>query len=145
MIVIDTSVFVDSLFEKNEERYKIANKFLAEIGGLIVYVPKIFLVELLSVAGRLGIRITKDEIIDLISDFEIISEDSIFEFTLEIAEKVHPRAVDSYFIATAKLTSSILISNDRKMVKNARAFGVESYYLLGEINEALNRIENLKE
>ena len=145
MIVIDTSVFVDSLFEKNEERYKIANKFLAEIGGLIVYVPKIFLVELLSVAGRLGIKITKDDIIDLISDFEIISEDSIFEFTLEIAEKIHPRAVDSYFIAIAKLTSSILISNDRKMVKNARAFGVESYYLLGEINEALNRIENLKE
>lgn len=54
MIVIDTSIFVDSLFEKNKERYRIANKFLAEIRGLIIYVPKVFLIELLLIARRLG-------------------------------------------------------------------------------------------
>ena len=58
MIVIDTSVFVDSLFEKNKERYEIANKFLAKIRGLTVY-----LIELLSVARRLGMDLTKEEVI----------------------------------------------------------------------------------
>ena len=139
MIVIDTSVFVDSLFEKNKERYEIANKFLAKIRGLTVY-----LIELLSVARRLGMDLTKEEVIDLTSDFEVIPEDSIFEIALEITEKVHPRAIDSYFIATAKLTDSILISNDRKMVNNSRAFKIESYYLIEEIDKVLNKIESLR-
>ena len=144
MIVIDTSVFVDSLFEKNKERYEIANKFLAKIRGLTVYVPRVFLIELLSVARRLGMDLTKEEVIDLTSDFEVIPEDSIFEIALEITEKVHPRAIDSYFIATAKLTDSILISNDRKMVNNSRAFKIESYYLIEEIDKVLNKIESLR-
>ena len=144
MIVIDTSVFVDSLFEKNKERYEIANKFLAKIRGLTVYVPRVFLIELLSVARRLGMDVTRDEILDLTSDFEVIPEDSIFEIALEIAEQVHPRAIDSYFIATAKLTDSILISNDRKMVNNSRAFKIESYYLIEEIDKVLNKIEDLR-
>ena len=139
MIVIDTSVFVDSLFEKNKERYEIANKFLAKIRGLTVY-----LIELLSVARRLGMDLTKEEVIDLTSDFEVIPEDSIFEIALEITEKVHPRAIDSYFIATAKLTDSILISNDRKMVNNSRAFKIESYYLIEEIDKVLSKIEDLR-
>ncbi len=139
MIVINTSVFVDSLFEKNKERYEIANKFLAKIRGLTVY-----LIELLSVARRLGMDLTKEEVIDLTSDFEVIPEDSIFEIALEITEKVHPRAIDSYFIATAKLTDSILISNDRKMVNNSRAFKIESYYLIEEIDKVLSKIESLR-
>ncbi len=114
MIVIDTSVFMDSLFERNAKRLTIANESLTEIVGKTVYVPKVFSIELLSIARRLGVGMTKGDVLDLISDFEIVSEDLIFDLALEIAERVHPRAIDSYFIATAKLTNSILVSNDRR-------------------------------
>ena len=80
MIVIDTSVVVDSLFERNAKRFTIANEFLTEIVGKTVYVPKVFSIELLSIARRLGVGMTKRDVLDLISDFEIVSEDSIFRF-----------------------------------------------------------------
>lgn len=47
-----------------------------------------------------------------------------------MALKTGSRAIDSYFIATAEMTDSILVSNDRVMVNNARKAGVNAYYLL---------------
>ncbi len=54
MLVIDTSVFVDYLFEEDNNRNKTANEFLSSIEGLTVFIPKIFLIELISVAKRLN-------------------------------------------------------------------------------------------
>lgn len=144
MIVIDTSVFVDSLFEKDNVRYSKSNKFLYEIKGCTVFVPRIFIVEFLAVASRLGLNIGKEEVMDITSELEIIPEEAIFELVVTIAEKVHPRAVDAYFIATAKLTNSILVSNDKKMVKNAKSAGIESYYLIEEFDKCLNTLKNIK-
>jgi len=144
MLVIDTSVFVDYLFEKNEDRNRKAAEFLNSIEGLTVFVPKIFLVELISVAKRLGMSISKEDVKELVADFEILSEDFVFDEAYNVAERVHPRAADSYFIAAAKLTSSILVSSDRMMVGNGRKYGVEAYYLLEELDEALEAIKRLK-
>lgn len=120
MIVIDTSIFVDYLFEEDEKRNEIAIKFIDSTEGLTAFVPRLFLIELTSVSKRLGMNLEKEEITELTDEFSLLSEDLIFEEALNIAEKVHSRAVDSYFIATAKLTNSILITNDRLMSNNAK-------------------------
>lgn len=145
MLVIDTSVFVDYLFEEDDNRNKTANEFLNSIEGLTVFIPKIFLIELISVAKRLGIKISRKDVEELVADFEALSEDFVFEEAFNVAEQVHPRAADSYFIASAKLTNSILVSSDRLMVSNGRKYGIEAYYLLEELDRVLETVRRLKE
>ena len=145
MLVIDTSVFVDYLFEEDNNRNKTANEFLNSIEGLTVFIPKIFLIELISVAKRLGIKISRKDVEELVADFEVLSEDFVFEEAFNVAEQVHPRAADSYFIASAKLTNSILVSSDRLMVTNGRKYGIEAYYLLEELDRVLETVRRLKE
>ena len=141
MIVVDTSLFVDSLFEKNEERYRKASKILKSIEGLTVFEPKVFLVEMMAVSKRLGINISTSDLEELTADFTFISEDVLLGEALNVASRVHPRAIDSYFIATAKITNSVLLSSDRRMCINARKYGVEVYYVLEELEEALKVLE----
>jgi hypothetical protein len=43
----------------------------------------------------------------------------VFDEALNMAEKVHPRAADAYFTATARLTNSILIPSGRLMVMHS--------------------------
>ena len=58
--------------------------------------------------------------------------------------KTHCRAIDAYFIATTRLTNSILITNDKVMAKNAKKACIEAYYLIEEFNEAVNKIKELQ-
>jgi len=145
MIVIDTSVLVDCLFEKDPNRNKIAKKIIKILKDLKVFVPRIFfLIEFISVARRLEMKITRLEAIELTSDLILLSEDVLFEEAFKIAETVHSRASDVYIIATAKLTNSILITNDKIMNENAKKYGVESYYLIEEYEKVEKRIKEMK-
>jgi len=143
MIVVDTSLFVDYLFERNEERYKKASKILNSIEGLTVFEPKVFLIEMIAVSKRLGIEISRKDLEELTLDFTFLPEDIIFGEALNIAESVHPRAIDAYFIATAKLTNSVLLSSDKKMCDNAKKYGVEAYYVPDELEKALNILKGV--
>jgi len=144
MIVIDTSVLIDFLFERDAKRNIIAKKIVKILKGLKIFVPRIFLIEFIAVARRLGMKISRLEVIELTSDFIILSEDVLFEEAFNIAETIHPRASDAYFIATAKLTNSILITNDKIMNENAKKYGVESYYLIDEYEKVEKRIKEMK-
>ena len=135
---------MNSLFEKNEDRNRKATEFLKSIEGLTLFTPRIFILELVSVAKRLGINLSKKDIEELVADFEILSEDFLFDEAFKVAEEAHPRAVDSYFIAAAKLTNSVLVSFDRRMVENGKKYGVRAYYLLEELNDALKAVRKLK-
>ena len=52
--------------------------------------------------------------------------------------------MDGYFIATTKLTNSILITNDKIMANNAKKAGVEAYYLIEEFDRVIKRVEEQK-
>jgi len=104
-----------------------SKKIFRTLKGLKVFVPKIFLVEFISVANRLGSKISKDIAFEISKKLKLVSEEEIFHITLDVAEKVYSRACDAYFIATAKLTNSILIT-------------FESYYLIEECKKVINRI-----
>jgi len=144
MIVIDTSVLIDYVFEKDLVRNNIAKETLKLVKGLKAFAPRILIVEFIAIAKRLGTAISKPNIDKLTADFVLLSKDAIFNEAFKIAERVHPRAIDAYFIATAKITNSILITNDKVMAKNAKKYGIEAYYLIEEFDKALNRIKNIK-
>lgn len=144
MIVIDTSVLVDYIFEEDVTRNNIAKETLKLVKGLRVFAPRILLIEFMAVARRLGMTISKLDVVRLTADFVLLSEDKIFDEVFKIAECVHPRAVDAYFIATAKLTNSILITNDRVMARNAKKYGIEAYYLIEEFDKAVERLKEIK-
>jgi len=79
-----------------------------------------------------------------IRDFiNVVLENEIFEEALDIAFETHCRAIDSYFIATTKLANSILISNDRIMVNNAKKYGIKAYYLIEEVDKVLRELREI--
>jgi len=75
MIVVDTSVFIDYLLEKDEKRSELARQFFKILKGLKVFVPKIFLVEFISVANRLGSKISKDIVFEISKKLKLVSEE----------------------------------------------------------------------
>jgi len=146
MIVLDTSVFTDYLVVFDENRHRKAKKFIDEISerDFIIYGPFLFEVEL---AGILRRKYTEKKTRELLKDVKskvtIVGESALRSIAIDVAIKTHCRAVDSYFIATAKLTNSILITNDKVMANNAKKYGIRAYYLIEEFDKALERIKEL--
>ncbi|MEM2135491.1 MAG: type II toxin-antitoxin system VapC family toxin [Candidatus Jordarchaeaceae archaeon] len=145
MLVVDSSVFVDFLFEKNEAKNRMAKELLESIEDLLIFVPRIFLLELVSVEGRLNISLSKKDVEELTADFEVLSEDFLFDEAFKVVQETHSRAVDSYFISAAKLTSSALVSCDKRMIENAKKFGVKAYYLPEELDKIIKIIKEVKD
>jgi len=130
MIVVDTSVFVDLFFEYDRNRTKLAEQFFENVNDVPLFEPELFKIELISQLVR---RMKKDEAILTASTFKVlnfIETQELFELAFLIALETGCNAADSFYIATAKVTDSILVSNDKFQVKNARDFGIPAFYLL---------------
>ena len=140
MIVIDTSVWLD-LFLEDSDRKKIAEEFMKAI-EVPIYEPEVFKIEL---AGTLSRRFGRDDVLSFIDD--VISKIRLIrnpnELAFQIALDTGCRAIDSYFIATAKLTNSILITNDKVMARNAKKAGIDAYYLIEEFDKAVKRLKEI--
>ena len=145
MIVVDASVLIDSLFSSSTERYQKSIGFLRAVEGLPLYAPRIFRVELIAVARRLGFKGERQNLLRVVEKLNLIGEDNIINIAEYIADQIHPRAVDAYYIAAAIVTGSMLVSNDRLMIRNSRKAGIEAYYLLEEYEAVLNRLKELKQ
>lgn len=144
MIIIDVSVLIDALFSKNPERYGKAINLLKHVEGLPLYAPRVVEVELIAVARRLGFNAEREKLLHLTRKFNLLKEKEIFNLALYVADRIHPRAIDAYYIATAILTNSIIISNDKILVKNSREAGIEAFYLIREYNAVIERVKELK-
>ena len=144
MTVVDTSVFVDALFRFDEERSSTASKLFEILHGITISEPEIFKMELI---GQLVRRVPKNEALviyeEIVSKINFIEFKVLNETVFSICFETGCRAIDSYFIAAAKLTNSILMTNDRIMAANAKKAGVEAYYLLEEFDAAMKRITEL--
>ncbi len=120
MITIDTSVFTDFLVNFDANRRLKAKSFFDEISerDFTICEPFLFDVELAGILRRRYDERTTSEILeDLKGRIEILDEISVHKTALYVSMRTHCRAIDAYFIATAKLTNSILITNDRVMAK----------------------------
>jgi len=144
-VVVDTSVFIDAILEFDKYRTKLADDLFETIQNtsLEIVNPFLFRVEL---AGVLSRKLPKDRVMlivkDILEDVRLIPNPDDLAF--EVAMKTGSRAADAYFIATAKLTGSILITNDRIMAGNAKKAGVEAYYLIEEFGKVMERLEGMK-
>ncbi len=144
-VTLDTSVLVD-LFLPVEEARKVKAKRVIEIvegREIVLYNPKIFIIEFVSVLRRFLSKEMVENALQVTRNINLFDESEIFEIAREVSLEVHPRAIDAYFIATAKLTDSILISNDKTMVNNSRKAGIEAYYLIEEHDSAVERLREI--
>ncbi len=143
-LVVDVSVFIDRLFIYSEERSRRARNLFQYIDkvGLNVFEPQVFGVELVAQLVRRKPREIARKVYEEIIDRVIILEDIDYELLLDIALQTACRAIDAYYIATASLASSILVSADKVMVDNAKKYGVEAYYILdtNEYNKLISKI-----
>ncbi|RLF02119.1 MAG: PIN domain-containing protein [Thermoprotei archaeon] len=135
MIVLDTSVFVDAIIPFRKDRHELASGVIDLISekGLELYEPKLLIVELSGILIRFKtIDTVKEHIESILTFINILNYHELHEISLEVALSTGCRAIDAFFIACAKRTDSILISNDELQVLNARRAGVKSFYLLKE-------------
>ncbi len=143
-LTIDTTILVDFFTKRYAERFRKSKEILKVTKGKSVYCPKLILAEVLGVLVRYNVKLANLSYDFVIKNFNLIKEDEIFDVVLEICKNTGSRAVDGYFIATAKLTNSILITSDKTMANNAKNADVEAYYLIEEFDRAIKRIKELK-
>ncbi|RLG49207.1 MAG: PIN domain-containing protein [Thermoproteota archaeon] len=144
MLVIDASVWFDLFNEHDKDRRRLAEQLFSEAEKLHIYEPALFKVEL---AGLLARRHGQEVVRKLVKEVteRVTVLNGLHEEAFEAALKTGCRAADAYYIACAKLTGAVLISNDRIQVLNARKAGVKSYYLLKQGYEVFKAIQGLRE
>ena len=148
MRVVDASVFIDLLFEYNSERTRFAEELFSSLEekGLTILEPDLFRVEL---TGQIARRMKRDQAVkicgEIFQELAFINTRRIFDEALSVALETGSRAADSFYIATAKIEDSILISNDRFQIENAKRSGIEVYNLIQDkqlIKKRLPEIES---
>ncbi|MGV8174195.1 MAG: type II toxin-antitoxin system VapC family toxin [Methanothrix sp.] len=133
MIVVDTSVFIDLLFEYDSQRTRSSEELFSilEENALPIAEPDLFKVEL---TGQIARRVQKEKAVKICQEIfaELIFVDTsrIFEEALSIAMETGSRASDSFYIACARIQKAILVSNDKYQIESARKSGIEVYNLL---------------
>ncbi len=138
MIVVDTSVLIDAIFEYDERRTAIARRLFRTIQDTKTQVlePDVFKIELI---GQLVRRMEVQKAISLyellMERIDIIDTSKLKEVAFEIALKTGCRAIDSFYIGVAHSRDAILVSNDRFQVESARKYGIKAFYLLEEWQE----------
>jgi uncharacterized protein len=146
MIVVDASIFIDLIFEYSTERTRSAEELFSilEKDGMIIVEPDIFRIEL---AGQTARRIRKDlapKICDeIFLELDFVCTSNLFDTAFDIALKTGSRAIDSFYIATAKVKDAILISNDKFQVGSAKEFGIEVYNLLQDREQIRKKLQEI--
>ncbi|WP_052320083.1 PIN domain-containing protein [Pyrococcus abyssi] len=77
---------------------------------------------------------------EVFNSVNFIEDYEIYELAFLIAFETGCRAIDSFYIATAKVRDAILVSNDRAQVESARKFGVNAFYLIEEFEEIKKKL-----
>ena len=146
MIVVDTSVFLDELFQFKQERHDKARLLFRIIqnGEIPIIEPELFKIELI---GQLVRRMKQaeatvlfDSIIDRLKFVRTVELEGL---AFSVALTTGSRATDSFFIAASNFKTALLVSNDKLQVESAHKFGVEVYYLLDEFEQVKERIRSL--
>ncbi len=109
MIVVDTSIFIDQIFEYDPERTAIADGLfrLIEERKIPLLQPDVFKIEFV---GQMSRRLRREEALTLaeevLGEMNFIGAPELFEAAFSIALTTGSRAIDSFYIAAAKLEKS---------------------------------------
>ena len=123
----------DAVLEEQIRIYKIASSILDGIyeGKDKMFIPTISIVEIAAVASRLtGDKNIGRETADFIRSIaSVVNEAVILDEAVSIAAETKISGFDSIFIACAKVTSSMLITDDKKMHEAALKAGIDAKLL----------------
>ena len=145
MIVVDTSVFLDELFQFEQERHEKAPLLFRIIQNdeIPIIEPELFKIELI---GQLVRRMKQTEATVLfdsvITRLKFVRTNELEDLAFSVALATGSRAIDSFFIAASNLKTAFLVSNDKLQVESAEKFGVEVYYLLDEFEKVKERLQS---
>lgn len=143
MIVVDASVFIDLIFDYSSERTALADDLfnLIEENKILIFQPDTFRIEII---GQLARRLKKEEAAalagEIFGSINFIETSDLFDIAFSIAFNTGSRAIDSFYIAAAKLEEALLVSNDKRQVESARKFGVDVFYLLDEFERVAEQL-----
>jgi len=143
LIVVDASVWLDLFNVRDKACSKLAEDFFVEAEGLTIYEPMLFKVEIAGLLARRNPRHVVESLVEEIVGKIHLCRDLDRE-AYHVALSTGSRAADAYYIACARKTNSILVSNDRMQVRSARLYNVEAYYLLDEKEKVFQRLRKLK-
>jgi hypothetical protein len=117
---------------------------ILEKDGIPIVEQDLFKIEL---AGQIARRVKKDlapKICDeIFQELNFVSFSDLFDASFDIALKTGSRAIDSFYIATAKVKGAILISNDKFQVGSAKESGIEVYNLLQDQEQIRKSLEEI--
>ena len=123
----------DSIYEEQIRLHTIAKSMIGEVENKesILHVPSVAVVEIAAVGARLTGREEKGiEVSDFVQEHgNIIYDIDLLEQAIKIAAQTKISGFDSIFIACAKVTDSLLITDDRKMFDAAARLGIDSKLL----------------
>ena len=123
----------DAIFKEQWRVHKIASSMLENVYNKNdrLFIPMVALVEIAAVASRLtGNGDTGKKNADFIKNISrIIGENELADEAFSIAAETKVSGFDSVFIACAKITDSMLITDDKKMHEAAVKSGVKSKLL----------------
>jgi len=145
VIVVDTSVFLDELFQFEQERHEKARLLFRIIQNdeIPIIEPELFKIELI---GQLVRRMKQTEATVLfdsvITRLKFVRTNELEDLAFSVALATGSRAIDSFFIAASNLKIAFLVSNDKLQVESAEKFGVEVYYLLDEFEKVKERLQS---
>jgi len=139
--VLDASLLIDAFSIYNETRRELALRVFDAIKDHELYAPRICQVEFVNVLRRFTPEENVRKFLGVFDFMTLIGESEFFETALELSFKVHSRAADSYYIASAKVLNAVLLTNDRRMAENSRKVGVSVFYLLEEADEFFKLVE----
>ena len=142
--ILDSSVIIkgilkprrkkqDQILEEQVRVYNIASSIMnsVNIGEARLVIPNVAVVEVAAVASRLtgkkDIGIKTANFIKNIA--EIINEEDILAQCIDIAATTKVSGFDNIFITCAKVTDSILITDDKKMYDAAINIGIKAKLL----------------
>ena len=124
----------DTFLEEQLRIYRIASSIMDDIyeGKDKLFIPTISVVEIAAVAARLtGDKNIGSETADLVRNIatRIVNEAELLDEAISIAAETKTSGFDSIFIACAKATNSILITDDRRMYETALKLKIPAKFL----------------
>ena len=143
-VVLDTSVVAKSImapprylqrdiYEREMEtrrKIRVILSLLEEMGSKVFF-PKAGIIEVASVLKRSGM--SREHVLGVVESlnatFIVVDENVIYDKALEVALETAPSGIDTYFIALALLTDSLLITDDKGMADHARRLKLDAIFV----------------
>ena len=123
----------DVLYEEQSRLHVIAKSIISKVESKesVMHIPSVAVVEIAAIGARLTGKEEKGiEVSDFVENHgKIVYDIDLMSEAVRIAAKTKISGFDSIFIACAKTTNSMLITDDKKMHEAADRVGVSSKLL----------------